>query len=139
VKFNSDADESGCWIWRGFKDSDGYGRISTPGPKHTAAHRASLEFALGRSLSGHALHHCDNPACVNPNHLYEGTDADNSRDKLARQRQARGAKILRCRLTESAVRSIKNDNRRNSEIARDHGVATSTVHAVKAGRSWAYI
>ena len=81
---------SGCWEWFGSVDKDGYGRM-----RGTAygvawskkAHRASYEEFVGPIPEGlHILHHCDNPCCINPEHLYAGTPADNGRDKSIRGR-----------------------------------------------------
>lgn len=83
-RFWAKVDRSGdCWIWTGSRCSDGYGTFFVAG-RIVGAHRFSLELAgvtLGRL---HALHRCDNPPCVNPAHLYAGTQRDNSRDMVAR-------------------------------------------------------
>ena len=79
---------TGCWIWHGAKDGKGYGQIRIDGKNRIATHVA-LE------LAGHprtderpcALHKCDNPACVNPDHLWWGTFRENTRDMMAKGRQ----------------------------------------------------
>lgn len=80
-----------CWLWTGALDSFGYGRIFKPGRKqsYVTAHRYSAMLHFGmfdRRLL--ALHHCDNPSCVNPDHLYVGTSLDNNRDMVSRGRNA---------------------------------------------------
>lgn len=84
----------GCWEWMAGRDSaTGYGRIriGRAGSKHQLAHRVSWELANGPIPDGlWVLHHCDNPPCVNPAHLYLGTTIDNNRDRDARGRTARG-------------------------------------------------
>jgi hypothetical protein len=73
-----------CWPWKGRGGSGGYGRITRKG---TLATHISLELAGRALLPGQlALHHCDNPPCVNPAHLYGGTPLDNMRDKVNRGR-----------------------------------------------------
>lgn len=71
---------SGCWLWTGALDTDGYGMIAVGrGPK--AAHRISWILHKGEiPLQQHVLHHCDIPCCVNPAHLFLGTHADNMKD-----------------------------------------------------------
>ena len=77
---------SGCWNWFGGKDSSGYGTYAHKGG--TKAHRYSWERANGRKIpEGYCvLHRCDNPACVNPDHLFLGSHAANMKDKARRGR-----------------------------------------------------
>jgi hypothetical protein len=79
----------GCWAWRGAHDRDGYGFIKVGYSNRLATH-VSLELA-GRPLTDgqFALHHCDNPQCVNPAHLYSGSRLDNAADAKARGRLTR--------------------------------------------------
>lgn len=79
---------SGCWLWTGAALPSGYGQFKTAG--HNLAHRYSYEVHHGPIPSGLCvLHHCDNPACVNPDHLWAGTHRDNAIDKVIKGR-ARG-------------------------------------------------
>ena len=66
-------DDNGCWIWQGCKNKEGYGRISISKHEGMYTHRASYEVYHGRSVHPdlHVLHKCNNPSCINPNHLYE--------------------------------------------------------------------
>ena len=82
---------SGCWLWTGGLFRDGYGAF-WDGLRHTGAHRFSYALHFGNIPPGMlVLHKCDVPCCVNPAHLFIGTNADNSADKLRKGRQARGA------------------------------------------------
>jgi hypothetical protein len=73
-----------CWVWLGAKDSCGYGKI-TFNNKTISAHRFSYDITYGPIPKGmQILHKCDNPECVNPNHLYCGTHGDNMSDMVAR-------------------------------------------------------
>lgn len=77
-----------CWEWSGSKNSKGYGRFHDHRGKWTGAHRVSYEIHKGMIPKGmHVLHHCDNPSCVNPDHLFIGNNQDNMDDKLLKGRQ----------------------------------------------------
>jgi hypothetical protein len=78
-----------CWLWIGAIGADGYGRFNYEGRQYRA-HRLALELAgtkLGDGLF--ACHHCDNPKCVRPDHLFAGTNQDNMRDMVRKWRHAR--------------------------------------------------
>lgn len=81
---------NGCWFWTGTVDKDGYGVLGGAinlVPWRDKAHRKSYEHHVGPIPTGaHVLHKCDTPACINPEHLYLGTPADNGRDKALRGR-----------------------------------------------------
>ncbi len=86
LRFWDKVDKSGkCWIWRGSKLKTGYGRFHFAG-KTITAHRISWMLAHGSIEEGmHVLHKCDNPPCVNPDHLYIGTHTQNMQDKKRAQ------------------------------------------------------
>jgi hypothetical protein len=76
---------AGCWIWRGSRDRNGYGRISERN-KPQLAHRVSWRIHHAAEPTACVLHRCDNPPCVNPAHLFLGSRADNSKDMIAKGR-----------------------------------------------------
>jgi hypothetical protein len=84
------AEPNDCWSWRGAKDGMGYGTLGGDNTE-TPAHRVSWMIHFGEIPKGMCvLHRCDNPSCVNPNHLFLGTRLDNARDRDAKERGYRG-------------------------------------------------
>lgn len=135
---------SGCWLWERACQSRGYGQITVNG-KVMLAHRASFEafydVDLDRGLK--VCHRCDNPICVNPEHLFVGTQSDNMKDCANKGRirtpHRAGAAHPMARISEEAVASIRNDPRSYRVIAAAFGVSKSTVHQIKTGKSWGHL
>jgi hypothetical protein len=79
--------ENGCWVWTGRVNHKGYGKISWNG-KESRVHRVVYEHFRGSVPEGlQVCHHCDNPPCCNPEHLFAGTALDNEWDKIAKGRR----------------------------------------------------
>ena len=134
----------GCWLWRGGKDKDGYGLFNgvVDGELHRRAHRYSYARYRGPIPSLlHVCHTCDVRACVNPDHLFLGTIAENMDDKMAkgRHRTPDGENHYRALLTEEQVKAILDDPRTHSRIAADYNVSRNTISSIKSRRSWHYL
>lgn len=128
-----------CWIWQRATDRDGYGQLRREGSL-IAAHRFLYEVFNGPIPEGkNVLHHCDTPPCVNPDHLFLGTQQDNLADMCAKGRQAKGATHGSAQLTENDVLAIRADDRLQKEIAVDYGISQSHVSNICSGRFWPHV
>jgi hypothetical protein len=132
-----------CNEWTGYRNPDGYGQCWNPRRKiMQAAHRVAWEDAYGSMPDGVLRHKCDNPSCVNVDHLEVGTHADNVADRHARGRDARGAALPHTKLNEEAVFSIRDRLTAGESlgvIAGDHGVTKQAIARVRDGKSWAWL
>ena len=126
----------GCWEWTGAKAGWGYGQIKING-KHAGAHRVIYEWMHGPIPKGLCvLHHCDNPPCVNPAHLWLGTHADNALDSCAKGRRAKGESHSSAKLTEKDVHEIRLDKRLLRIVALAYGVSPGTIGDIRKRRIW---
>lgn len=131
-----------CWPWLAATKQGGYGKILGEDGRFRLAHRVAFALVVGPIPVGLLLcHRCDNPGCVNPRHLFLGTQADNLQDMRAKGRgnPPRGRQHPRARLTEELVILIRADRRGHRRIARDLGIGKSTVGMVKAGLTWTHV
>lgn len=132
----------GCWEWQGNKDSCGYGVIKFH-QRALKTHRVAYELATGNSPVGMCvLHTCDNPACVNPEHLYLGTPSDNAKDRSMRGRSGdiRGEKNGRAKLNETQVKKIrelfKEGNISKMKLGRMFGVTDVQIGLIVRNKEW---
>lgn len=129
-----------CVAWAGRINKGGYGQLWWRGKQWTA-HRMMYALSTGKDPGVmHVCHKCDNRACVNPTHLFLGTNKDNTRDRDRKGRHVplRGEQNGQARLTLEQVEAIIADPRTGAKIGRDYGVSGPTVQAIKAGRIWAH-
>ncbi len=122
--------EGDCLVFTGSRHRQGYGQVSVNG-KSVLAHRVVIEHHLGSSDLD-VLHSCDNPPCVNIDHLRYGTDQDNKMDSVIRGRHFR-------KLDADAVRAIRASELSNADLARQYGVDRRTVSFARNGQTWAWV
>lgn len=137
ISVNSD----GCHIWTACRNRGGYGQLTARG-KQWAAHRYAWTQANGPIPEGlHVLHHCDNPSCVNPSHLFIGTVADNIRDRQLKGRHRSGEGHGRAKLTVADVQKIRAmdlcHGKVISSVAKEYGVSRGTIYKIVNGTNWA--
>lgn len=139
--------ESGCWVWTGHTNPDGYGVMGV-NHRPDRTHRISWKLHRGPIPAGAVVrHHCDNPPCVNPDHLAIGTQADNIADMVARKRsrgksEQRGEANSTAVLTEADVLAMRAERRAGASfpaIASRYGVGDETARYAVQGRTWAHL
>lgn len=131
-----------CIVWTGRINRYGYGELTFRGQGMTA-HRAAYEVHKGAIPEGLFIcHSCDNPPCVNPDHLRAGTAADNAHDKVERERSARGVGNAAAKLTEADVREIRLLRAKGhtyGQLASRFQVGTSTIGRVVKRTHWRHV
>ena len=129
-----------CWPWTGGVGHNGYGNFSRGRKRdgQVRAHRFSWEMHFGPIPVGmFVCHHCDNPACVKPDHLFLGTHADNMRDAVRKDRTSHEPKNLK--LTRGDVAEIRERlamGQSQRRIARAFDVSQSNIGKIHRGETW---
>lgn len=127
-----------CWPWTRSKNRASYGIVSLPGPETWLAHRLAYTVWVGPIPEGHVVRHkCDNPPCINPDHLETGTHADNVKDKIERDRIPRGARHWKAKLSDCDVTTIRSrvaSGETQSAVARDYQIDSSYVSQLMSGK-----
>ena len=135
--------ETGCLEWNGFcipagKNSLGYGQVYF-NKKSNYTHRLAYELFVGEIPKGmNVLHKCDNPKCGKPEHLFLGTQMDNSKDKCAKGRQPKGETHGQSKLTEEAVLVIRSSNLKQKDLAIMFSVSQQQISRVQKKDRWIY-
>lgn len=148
--------EGECWEWKASLRSTGYGQFEFGGTM-LKSHRVAYVLTHGAIPDGlHVCHTCDNRKCCNPSHLWLGTNADNTADKVSKgraigpkgkqhgwhthpERMARGERASKAKLTREKVEQIKKlreDGMGQRAVARMFGVTHSAIAAIEKGRTW---
>ena len=145
------AGEHDCWEWTAYKNDRGYGVMDFGsrrlGLRRTyKAHRVSYFIHNGDFDENlNVCHHCDNPGCVNPNHLFLGTQKDNVRDMLSKNRQnpIKGSKNVWAKLTEAdaieARQLYEKGNYSQRQLACKYGVSHKTIWLLIHRKKWTHV
>lgn len=162
VRFWEKVDCSGgpaaCWLWTGTRTNTGYGQFVVPHNRRFQAHRYAWHLANGPIPAGMFIcHHCDNPPCVNPAHLWPGTVADNNRDRSAKGRSAvgersgarthpqsrpRGEGHWNASFSDSQIREIRRFHALGHScyaIAKLLGRSRDTIEGIVRRESWEHL
>ncbi len=140
--------DNGCWLWTGTVTNRGYGKISLGGATsgEVLAHRLSWEMANKKTVPQgmYVLHHCDNPLCVRPDHLFAGSQADNIHDMMSKGRgchpnPASGERNGNSKLIVTQVLGIRKllaSGMSASSVGKRYGVRHSTVLNIRNRVTW---
>ena len=133
-----------CWNWTARRTPQGYGRFGVNGV-NKLAHRVSYEMFKAPITDGlHVLHRCDNPSCVNPDHLWLGTNAENVADKVAKGREPShiGESNNHSKLTAQDVLAIREAASRGANqyrLAEQYEIAQAHVSSIVRRKAWSHL
>ncbi len=135
---------NGCWLFTGCIADNGYGHAKVmEGPRAgrtTGVHIIAYEHANGPVAPGmDVCHRCDWRSCIRPDHLFEGTRAQNIQDAAEKGRMVRGEANHASKLNARLVREIRTSQEGHREIARRLGVGRKTIEKVRNGTTWAHV
>lgn len=134
-----------CWLWTANAHKRGYGAFVLRKYHPFPASRVAYALAVGPLADGEvACHHCDNPPCCNPGHLFKGTQSDNGMDcvEKGRKNSAKGEAHANARLDEAAVARIRATPMTfgvKAALAREYGVSHTAIRCVLSGKTWRHV
>ena len=136
---------TGCLLWMGM--TNGRYPLIKISKKNVYVHRYICEQAHGLPDGYQALHKCDVPMCVNPDHLYPGTQKQNMQDCIVRgrisrfgaRRPQRGAERPKAKLTDQQALEIKVSQEKGSVLSERYGVSKSIISEIKSGKRWRHV
>lgn len=129
-------DADTCWLWTGSRMRTGYGALWLARGRQVYAHRMMLMLETGADIppSLSVCHRCDNPPCVNPAHLFVGTNTDNVRDSVRKHRDGRRRKLTDQQVDE--IRRARASGERLLALANRYGVTETTISYIARRLQW---
>lgn len=133
--------DTGCWVWQGYKNKDGYGKLNAH-KKMISTHRVAYSHRYGPIPPWLMVcHDCGNRACINPEHLYLGTAKENA-DDMVRHGNAgtqKGEDIGNSKLKERDVLAIRASDMTGSGLSRLYGVTPTTISYIRQRKIWRHV
>lgn len=136
--------KDGCWLWRAYIRPNGYGEFTDKQRRTIGAHVVSYEMFTGRHVPTDSVvcHKCDVKCCVNPDHLFLGTQSENMADKVQKKRQARGQSHGMSKVTPEIVRQIRDKSASGIsavELSREYAITPTHISRIIRGLAWTHL
>lgn len=138
IKYNKD-EITGCWNCTSHTGNRGYPMVKRDGKRIYLSRFMYINNVGEIPDSMQIRHKCDNPSCINPDHLEIGTIADNMHDKVERGRQQRGSQMPCSKLIESDVVEIRKSKMKRKELASMYNVSLPTIDQIIQGKTWKHV
>lgn len=133
-----DVAANGCWVWRGSRNTSGYGQVAVNNRPIITSRAAYAAWVAPLAAGDVVCHRCDNPPCINPAHLFVGDRATNNQDMAAKRRVAHGERHKWMRLTDDDVRAIRDrfaeGGVTRKELAAQYGVTRQYMERIISNR-----
>ena len=145
VAWHPELEGTKCWLWTGCKHTYGYGLFGVEDQKMQLAHRYAYFLTQGHYPYPQGLHKCDNPSCCNPEHIFEGNDADNVADMMSKGRAntSKGSKAGHAKLNENKVLKIRElfsaGHRTKASLAEQFSIDPSVISRIISRKKWKHI
>jgi hypothetical protein len=129
-----------CWLWTKSKNHSGYGQFNAGSGRTILAHRYSYEIHHGPIPKNFFIcHKCDQPSCVNPKHLFAGTNADNIADMKKKGRSLKGERHPHSRFKDSDILNIRKSAETIQALSEKYKTSTGSISRIRNGKRWGHL